>query len=1027
MNIKFPLLFFAIPFRKLSLVFLASSPLLTYAQTNPYVSYLNSYYSTAKPLPAMPSPVTDAWVCRSVANDMWQRTWAITDSRSTISVSMRTTLLDQVHTEMNYLMNAQVNGRWWWSGSGRVGDSNTDRFVLAPLLEALAALIQKQLFISETSGWLNTVAPGVSYQYANYPLASIAGQYPNMDAAYALIMARAGVLYNNANYTQSGRSFVRAIAQNVLPGGGLRYIGSPTFTNPGAAYTLLTINYLSRYWRATADTAARGILVAMAPYLPTAWVAPGIAEGTSGPWWKHSIPRADNAGYFEIAAGLTGDSENRYFAERLIALNRVSPYDAILAADFWQPGIQAISPVDMSMFSDGDIGGVRGRFGEFSWVGTLGTNQDAFAGALVTTSNYTSNSSLESVGTDGLPSGYSVSYANGNPVIAMDASVFHSGGKSLKITCTPADRGEMVPPTFLLVPGHTYRVNLWYRSGGSIANNAIRSRFSSGAPWQLAWVKSTTGGTAQLGGDGTLHLIASQVSPNGWTLLGMTFQAPAGVTTLRMENFNWYGNGTVWYDDISFEDLSTSGESVAFDSSLLSVTPDVGIGTYNPSGLAACAAYASGLSYPKSAMTAATQEFSTVSAQYRPRQPRNIVPPETAETNWQVNQEWLFLPEHVIGRVKMTSLTAHADPWVRLRVRTEPGGQLYPRGINAFNTGGLNLNLLANNFPVVRVGCADVSDLAGVFRDADELFLEEQSLQAGVPSSHSYAFGQKYDVALSAQPATAVDPTGYAPLDAGAFSGFRATAGLNTYDVWCNTSVSSATLLYTLPATSLQTISTLYVTGTSTGVVAPSSGISGASVNRMIPAGATACVVRSRNLLFNGGFEYINAATNRPQSFNCFAAGGSPTIVADQNVSHTGYVSLKMTGSGSDRANASAPAISNVAGKKYQATLWYQTGGSIAADAVLIRLMAWKNAGSAETDKIPWQRSWITSSSGATAQISGNNLHVKASQTSPGQWRQMSITFTLPPTVNNRLSIEFFNWYGKGTVWYDDVSLVNMP
>ncbi len=973
----------------------------------------------------MPSPITNAWDCRTVATDLWERTWAVTDSRCTISSTTKATLLDQIHTEITYLISTQVNGRWWWSGSGRVGDDNVDRFVLAPLTESILHLSQAQLLTSDIPTWLSAIQPCVVYQRSNYGTLSVNplfGEYFNMDAAYALVMGCSGILYNNSDYTQSAASVVQSMAGNVLSGGGARYIIG---TNPAAVYTLLNINLLSRYWQVTGDTQARDILVAMEPHFPTAWSVPGIPEGTSGPWWKHSVCRIGNPGYFDIIAGLTGDAQNKYFADRLLDLGMTTPEDAVIGANFWRSDITGQAPADKVMFPDGDIGGLRGRFDKFTWVGSLGINQDAFAGAQTTVANLASNSSFEATGTNNLPKSYSCYSASGTAAISTDTTVFRSGGKSVKITCTNSDRGEIYS-RFSVTPGHTYKASVWYSSDSNIPNTSILMRFicfsgTTKIPWQLTWNQSITGGTSQLNGE-NLHVIANQISPNGWTLLSLTFQAPTSATRVTVEDFNWFGAASVWFDDESFEDLNRNGQTVAFDSSLLLVTPEVGLTTLNPeNSLISQAAYVSGTSYSKSTLVAATQEFGVLSASYRPRKPTNLPPPENPQTNWQVDQLWLYLPDHVIGRLTMTSLTAHTDPYVRMRIRTEPNGWLTQTSPVDFATGNLRLSLLANNFPSVTYGDAQIQDYTNTFPDADEIFLEESGT-----TSHSYTSGQKYDVALNTQPSSATDPTGYTPLQSGTLTGFRVTSGLNTYDLWLNPSGTNATLNYTLQTNSLQTISRLYVSSGSCAFVKATSGISAGVVNKTLSAGATACVVTSQNLVLNPGFESLSAS-NLPDSFSCYAATGSPVIAADASVTRTGYVSLKMTCDSTSRAEALPSRYGNVAGNKYQLTLWYQTNGAIAANAVIVRLMAWKTSGNTESDKIPAQSSWITSISGATAQITGNNLHIIANQTSAGTWTPITVTFQLPSTVANGLSLEYFNWYGNGTVWFDDLSLVQVP
>jgi hypothetical protein len=1020
------------------LVLLGLSSFSIPARANPYADLLNGYYSVAPSAPNMPTPVTSAWICRTVAEDMRQRTWPVVAPQSTVSSSVRVTLANQIRAELIYLLGAQTNGRWWWSGSGREGDPNADRFILAALIDTIKELKEAGWFTSETQGWLNTIKPAVDFQRAQYGNKTtydwstmLAKEYPNMDAAYALIMGVAGGLYNNPDYTTSGQQFMDAIYGNVQSGGAIRYIGGTSplntlgNTNAVNSYTVVVIGYVSRYWTITQDTTARDVLVAMAPYFPKSLIAPGVAENSSAPWWKHRGYQMSSAGYVDVIAGISEDPQNKYVADLLLDLGSFGISDALIAVDFWRSDIVGKKPDDSLLFPDPDIGGIRGKFGRFSWVATLGENQDTFVGALLTSENLIVNSSVECLQSGGTPASYGFYAAGGNPVLAIDQTFARTGGKSAKITCTPQDRGALAISRRFLMPGHSYRVHVWYSSDSTIPASAILARFilwenSSGTAesdkyaWQTSYVTATTGGTTQISGS-NLSLTASQTSSGTWTSLGLTFTAPLSGGWLSMECFNWYGNGSVWFDDLSLEDMS-DGQRAIWDSALLSVTPDVGMTTLNTgTSLQTQAAYLSGNNYTKNGMVGAAGEFGTLSAKYRPQRPS-----DGALANWNVAQTWLLLPDRIVGRVGMTSLAAHSAPYARMRLRTESRGYAVAADTSNFTSKQLKLRLLASTFPSVSVGPAQSSDQLDSPPDADDILLQETPAP-----SHSYTLGQKHEIALDAHSADTVDASGYQALDSGSLSGLRVNADLSTYDLWFNTGTASANLSYTLPTLPFQTVNKLYlsVSGNTT-IVEPTSGITGTSVSRSVPAGATACIVRSRNLHFNGGIEYVNPTTNLPQGFNCFAAGGSPSIATDTSVKRSGNRSLKLTCGTADRGEAAAAAWSNVAGRSYQLTMWYQTGGSMSASGVKVRLIAWKNAGSAETDKIPWSAQWITSVSGGTVDINGNNLYLAAAATSPGGWKSCTITFQLPTSVTNRLTAEYFNWYGNGTVWFDDLSLV---
>lgn len=1012
--------------------------LSTTASANPYADLLNGYYSAAPSLPYMATPVTSAWGCSEVANDMWQRTWPLTAEQSTVSSETRAALAQQIRYEMTYLLAAETNGRWWWPESGREGDPNADRFILAAVMDAIKKLDDAGLFASDIPGWLATLRPAVDFQRAQYGnktasdwSTKLAGEYPNMDAAYALIMGNAGLLYDNTEYAASGLQFIDAIHANVQNNGAVRYVGGPSplnfigYTNAVNVYTTVVIRYVSRYWALTADPTAHDILVSMAPYFPRALIAPGVTENSSAPWWKHRDQHMSNAGYMDVIAGISGDPQNKYIADALLDAGSVGVRDAVTAVDFWRSDIVGQKPEDGVLFPDTDIGGARGKFGRFSWVGTLAENQDTFVGAILTTNNLLANPSLESLQSNGMPISFGYYAASGNPILAIDQTLAHTGTKSVKITCTSQDRGVLSAPRLYVLPGHSYRLKVWYSKDSTIPASAIVARLmlwmnSSGTAesdkyaWQTPFVTAITGGSTQISGN-NLMVTANQHSHGVWTSLDLTFQAPSSGGWLSIECLNWHGDGSVWFDDLSLVDVGDT-QAATWDSSLLGVTPDIGMTPLDTDiSLQTQAAYLSGNDYTRNGMVGAAGDFATLSVRYNPRRPN-----DGSQANWDVSQTWLMLPDRVVGRAAMTSLVAQSGPYVRMRIRTEPQGYATALDSTHFTSKQLMLHLPASTFPDISVGTAQSSDQINTPPDADDILLQETPA-----TTHSYAPGQKQEIALDAHSTDTVDVSNYQALDDSALTGFRVETTLDTYDLWFNTGTTSANLNYALPTLPFQTTDRLYLTTTGDAkVVTPGAGLNGTAVNQSVPPGATACIVRNRNLLFNGGLEYISPSTNQPHGFNCYAASGSPVIATDTSVKRSGYRSLKITCGTADRGEAAAAAWSKVAGRSYQLTLWYQTDALMTAGGVKIRLMAWKNAGTAETDKIPWQMQWITSISGATVEINGNNLHLTPTVLVPGEWKPCTITFRLPATVTDRLTAEYFNWYGNGTVWFDDLTLI---
>lgn len=352
---------------------------------NPYATYLNAWLRTAPAVPRQDDPVTDTWRIRTVAQDALVRTWGLTDPQSNVEGLARQVLHDQVQGQIEYILGQAKDGRWWWEGSGRVGDPNVDRFVLHALVDALYRLRKAGLYPERMDDWLRQTRKALEFQLREYGQRTdrdwstvAAGHYPNMDAAYTLIMGIAGELYDDPRYTESAREFMRALEESLLPDGGFNYI---SVSNEVYQYHEIVVKWVARYFQVTGDPLAEEVLARTANYYPLYLAPPGIPERTSHVWWKHSGPLTASPAGPEIVASFANDGRNKWLAQRL--LSNLTPYDAYYAVDFWRPDIEPVAPADRYVLYDGNISGVRGRFGDFSWVGTLGVSQDAFAGAVI--------------------------------------------------------------------------------------------------------------------------------------------------------------------------------------------------------------------------------------------------------------------------------------------------------------------------------------------------------------------------------------------------------------------------------------------------------------------------------------------------------------------------------------------------------------------------------------------------------------------------------------------------------------------
>jgi hypothetical protein len=163
------------------------------------------------------------------------------------------------------------------------------------------------------------------------------------------------------------------------------------------------------------------------------------------------------------------------------------------------------------------------------------------------TRNLVPNYGFEQV-TSGTATDYTYENLSGNIVPAIDSTVHHSGYNSLKLSGNGSSEGG-VAQSIPTLGGKDYQFTYWYKSDNVIGANAIVSRLTRSATWDPAWISGITGGTYIISGD-VLTITAANATPGAWNSITISFSLPD--TSLKIECLNWLGNGSVWYDDLSF-------------------------------------------------------------------------------------------------------------------------------------------------------------------------------------------------------------------------------------------------------------------------------------------------------------------------------------------------------------------------------------------------------------------------------------------------------------------------------------------
>lgn len=793
-----------------------------------------------------------------ISRDLMCRSWALTDPRYTLISPSKTNLAVQCSAQINYLNAHRTyswNGGYHWCNAQY--DCNHERFILETLLNALWRFQQANTYPLLISGWKTSVKPAVDWQYSNdFPGNGNCGQYANMDAVELEIMGLAYRLWGTQSYYDRAHAYVESMADtnSLIPGGdgGLYYIWQ---TNDAFAYHELSVTALGSYYKLTGDSAAYNLLKQLAQYYPKSWL--GAAEATSTCFAKHYSICPPVAGVEIIAGVATGivAQNNRWIAQRTIDTGICfDSVPALYAMEYWKCDLAATAPSNPAIYNDKNIGypdannlgGVRGHNGNFSWVGALGRCMDAFVGANIVTSNLYANPSFEYCDGGLL---LVCNQNSGQATATYDNTVAHTGVQSVKLYGNnTSDRTEFMGNSYRLPLVPKCNFSVWYKTAGSLANSAVCGRFKVSdkdgnviSPVDTSWASIQDGCTTFL--SGSLYFKAASFTPpqNNWTKMSLQLSLPCEAKYIKVELFNFYGVGTVWYDDISL--TSISGDVSCFDSALEAVTADINLsGTGYPADVARATGYTT--DYPKSMMIGNNLDFASLSVQYRPRPgwyPDYYNPAydyEQTETDWQVNQCWLLLPNHVVGFNYMESLSDHSDDYVQLRIRTSPVGHLKLLSGATYANNDLRVLLLTNNFgatPEIQSPAPSLSSFHD--NDADNLVLGEIG---NVP--HSYINGSNYTVALDVYPSTVSAMTGYETITIGtSFKGFKVTDGSKWYSVFFNSTTSEQNIVgYTLPAFN----GNWYMSSTTTAVQTGTA-ISGNSLTvNGVPAGAMVVAVQ---------------------------------------------------------------------------------------------------------------------------------------------------------------------------------------
>ena len=354
---------------------------------NPYYLNVLDALKTVGPKPTLPKPdaLTSPWQFAGIAGRAVATAWAAAWDGSPRKGDE--TLTGHASALVDYCLAQQKDGSWFYSRKWGNGDPNSDRFALAPLMDAVYWL--RKLPAGE-QGWGRWNAPlkeMVDFQYKHWGLkghhawGESAREYPNQDVMHLYEMALAEQWWGEPRYRESVDITLKGIEDHLLPDGGLNYIGPETEI---PCYHDLNVVWIARFFALTKNERARTLLTKTLNYYPLTYSNEGRPEYYTDCWWKHYWADGAAAGP-EIIAGLTGDAHNKHLADRL--LERTGTGDncfAIYAGMFYRDDVKPEPLPDHYVKLDGNIRGPRGRFGSWYFAGVQGGGaRDTFVGAMV--------------------------------------------------------------------------------------------------------------------------------------------------------------------------------------------------------------------------------------------------------------------------------------------------------------------------------------------------------------------------------------------------------------------------------------------------------------------------------------------------------------------------------------------------------------------------------------------------------------------------------------------------------------------
>ncbi len=256
--------------------------------------------------------------------------------------------------------------------------------------------------------------------------------------------------------------------------------------------------------------------------------------------------------YYKVSAVDTSENEGGYSSEASVTIgsetysNTLSMTDST-DYDYYEIDSDYENGYKVRVYKNaGVIGYVQDKLG----YNRQNLGLDIFSAPMVF--KYDANAYSDKIVNGGAENGTTApsdwhSWNNANGTFTWDSSVKHSGSRSLKIhNSAQTANSTWYQQTTNFVPGKHYEASYWIKTDNLIGPNSA----GRGAYLNIQFLDSS-GNTIRATGGADAY---SNVGTQDWTYFTSDVTVPLGTATIQIGANLYENSGTVWFDDIRFEE-----------------------------------------------------------------------------------------------------------------------------------------------------------------------------------------------------------------------------------------------------------------------------------------------------------------------------------------------------------------------------------------------------------------------------------------------------------------------------------------